>query len=259
VSWHAHGVTYCGQTPGSCPPPPTLIPVSKYTVGQWSAPAPPRMKCDLPEGGVPKFTVGMLARKETESLVNTLKTYEQEGFLQVGSHLKAEGTMCAMRSMLGLPFFPRGYHIRWLLWGLGCELNVCVCGGGGVLLGRTSIRFSRAPNDPHVHGSIIGARVQVADVPVFCLCDAVLVLNLLSAFLSSCCTSTTATRRRRLRLRSTHSPHSTSRCMRVIGAHGCRFGAPRCPHYAASRGFFVEKSVLLLWCVCRGDCAPVNR
>ena len=130
VSWHAHGVTYCGQTPGSCPPPPTLIPVSKYTVGQWSAPAPPRMKCDLPEGGVPKFTVGMLARKETESLVNTLKTYEQEGFLQVGSHLKAEGTMCAMRSMLGLPFFPRGYHIRWLLWGLGCELNVCVWGGG---------------------------------------------------------------------------------------------------------------------------------
>jgi hypothetical protein len=32
---------------------------------------------------VPKFTVGMLARKETESLVNTLRTYEEEGFLQV--------------------------------------------------------------------------------------------------------------------------------------------------------------------------------
>jgi hypothetical protein len=85
VSWHAHGAAYCAKSPGSCSPRPTVVPMAEYVVGSWSAPPHRRMTCEVPEGGIPKFTVGMLARKETESLVNTLRTFEQEGLLQVQS------------------------------------------------------------------------------------------------------------------------------------------------------------------------------
>lgn len=83
VSWHAHGVAYCGKSPGSCPPPPSIIPVTAYSVSSWSAPPRVPTQCTAPADGVPRFTLGMLARKDTETLLNTLRSFEAAGFLQL--------------------------------------------------------------------------------------------------------------------------------------------------------------------------------
>jgi hypothetical protein len=83
VSWHAHGISYCNQSPGSCPPQPAIVPVKDFVAQPWNEKAREPMACIAPPTGVPKFTVGMLSRKETESLINTLETYEKSGFLQV--------------------------------------------------------------------------------------------------------------------------------------------------------------------------------
>ncbi len=40
------------------------------------------MECPKPPGGMPKFTLVMLSRKETETLGNTLATYDKAGLLE---------------------------------------------------------------------------------------------------------------------------------------------------------------------------------
>ena len=87
VSWHAHGIEYCNRTPGSCPLKPAITPPERYVVGPWTAASTAPMACVPPPSGMPKVTVGMLSRKETETLVNTLETYDKSGFLQVWAGL----------------------------------------------------------------------------------------------------------------------------------------------------------------------------
>lgn len=41
------------------------------------------MECEKPAGGMPKFTVAILAYKETESLSASLETYKAAQFLEV--------------------------------------------------------------------------------------------------------------------------------------------------------------------------------
>ena len=84
LAWSAHDKKWCQANPGNCPPLPTLIPVNDYVSKPFSKPLRMPMKCDKPAEGMPKFTVLMLSRgKETETLGNTLRSYDQAGFFEV--------------------------------------------------------------------------------------------------------------------------------------------------------------------------------
>jgi hypothetical protein len=62
VSWHAHGVSYCAKSPGTCPDAPPIIPVDRYMVGPWTGKPPARMTCSPPPGGMPKVRVATICR-----------------------------------------------------------------------------------------------------------------------------------------------------------------------------------------------------
>jgi hypothetical protein len=79
--WYLHD-----RSQWSAPSWPRFVPVAEYSVVPWSVPPAAHAQCDKVAGAPPSFTVGMLARgsSEVESLLNSLKSYEDQGFLQVG-------------------------------------------------------------------------------------------------------------------------------------------------------------------------------
>jgi hypothetical protein len=112
IRWHAHEIEYCSKNADSCPKQPPIVPVAQYRLKGWSKVVRPPMACVRP-AVVPKVTVVILAYKETESLSASLKTYEEAGFLQVGSESvwAWDFVLAAQRRLLFL--MVSSAHCRW--------------------------------------------------------------------------------------------------------------------------------------------------
>lgn len=83
IDWHAHEIKWCEEHKENCPPRPPVIPVDEFRLEKWSQKFLKPMQCEVPPGGMPKFTVAILAYKETESLSASLDTYKAAKFLEV--------------------------------------------------------------------------------------------------------------------------------------------------------------------------------
>lgn len=81
ISWHAHEIAWCTANKDNCPAKPPVVPVSEYKLGPWTQKYMTPMQCEVP-ANMPKFTVAVLAYKETEALSASFATYKAAKFLE---------------------------------------------------------------------------------------------------------------------------------------------------------------------------------
>eukprot|EP01102_Stenamoeba_stenopodia_P009910 TRINITY_DN2943_c0_g1_i2.p1 TRINITY_DN2943_c0_g1~~TRINITY_DN2943_c0_g1_i2.p1 ORF type:complete len:580 (-),score=176.15 TRINITY_DN2943_c0_g1_i2:58-1797(-) len=86
VQWIGHEINWCSSNPGSCAPKPPVIPLEEFEVIPWSEPPRKPLVCVAPDyRPLENISVLMLAHKEVPTLLTTLKTYADRGFLQATS------------------------------------------------------------------------------------------------------------------------------------------------------------------------------